>query len=90
MAMLAPKCYWCSTDKEVRHYSTQCPVTASRDSVTPSRPKRPVISEPAPEPRDTVTDSVTPQHCPTCTCVARQVHKSNAARQAAYRERKAT
>lgn len=82
MAMTAPKCYRC----EGRHYSTQpCPVTPSRPQPIAVNPRP---SAEAAKPRGTVTESVTPQHCPTCTCGQKKVHKTNADRQAAYRERR--
>jgi len=64
----------CKAGHAYASYLDACPYcgTKAKGSVTPSHNG----------------DTVTGLHCPTCTCTDRKAHRTNAARQRAYRQRK--
>jgi len=87
--MKKPLCRHCGE----RHYLTEPHVLSDLTTVTMSNTKPPkkapsvtVSNEPLPKVTESVTEGNTP-HCPTCRCFGPK-YKTNAERQAAYRERK--
>ena len=62
----------CKVGHAYASYLDACPYCETKSAVTPSQNG----------------DTVTGLHCPSCTCVDRKTHGTNALRQRAYRKRK--